>query len=267
MHMGFTFSQGGIDYLVFNLLGKYGSGSGLVLILGPIYAAIYYFSFSWVINKFNLKTPGREDADVAEATAPVVSSSANQKTLALVHAFGGKSNITSLDACITRLRISVKEPGKVNQAKLKGLGASGVLVMGNGIQAIFGPLSENMKTDMSEYLAKAGPEAELPSGGAAPAPVSAAAAPAKAAPVAKAASSSPEAQRLIAALGGKANIRTVGAVALTRVRVELVSLNGLDRQALTAAGVQALIELPPSRLHLVVGEDAAKLAEEIAATA
>jgi len=46
-----------------------------------------------------------------------------------------------------------------------------------------------------------------------------------------------------------------------------VSLTGLDRQALTAAGVQALIELPPSRLHLVVGEDAAKLAEEIAATA
>jgi PTS system glucose-specific IIC component len=266
MHMGFTFSQGGIDYLVFNLLGKYGSGSGLVLILGPIYAAIYYFSFSWVINKFNLKTPGREDADVAEASAPVVITSANEKTLALVHAFGGKSNITSLDACITRLRISVKDPAKVNQARLKALGASGVLVMGNGIQAIFGPLSENMKTDMSEYLAKAGPEAELPAGGAPVASASAAPAPAKAAPAARSVASSPEAQRLVAALGGKANIRTVGAVALTRVRVELVSLNGLDRQALTAAGVQALIELPPSRLHLVVGEDAAKLAEEIAAT-
>ena len=76
-------------------------------------------------------------------------------------AFGGRDNITSLDACITRLRVAVKDPSKVDQARLKSMGAAGVMMVGGGVQAIFGPLSENMKTGMQEYLRSTGAEADL----------------------------------------------------------------------------------------------------------
>jgi PTS system glucose-specific IIC component len=70
----------------------------------------------------------------------------------LVTAFGGKENITNLDACITRLRVSVADVGKVDQAELKSLGARGVVVAGSGVQAIFGTKSDNLKTEMDEYI-------------------------------------------------------------------------------------------------------------------
>ncbi|HAB24418.1 MAG TPA: PTS glucose transporter subunit IIBC, partial [Pantoea sp.] len=70
----------------------------------------------------------------------------------LVSAFGGKENITNLDACITRLRVSVADVSKVNQNELKNLGARGVVVAGSGVQAIFGTKSDNLKTDMDEYI-------------------------------------------------------------------------------------------------------------------
>ena len=82
-------------------------------------------------------------------------------SVVLVLAFGGKSNIKTLDSCITRLRVSVVDPHKVNQAKLKALGAAGVVVVGNNMQAIYGPKSEGYKTDIDEYMKTAGPEAEL----------------------------------------------------------------------------------------------------------
>ena len=70
----------------------------------------------------------------------------------LVTAFGGKGNITNLDACITRLRVSVTDVAKVNQTELKSLGARGVVIAGSGVQAIFGTKSDNLKTDMDDYL-------------------------------------------------------------------------------------------------------------------
>ena len=95
----------------------------------------------------NLKTPGREDADVAEMLNGDDEVAAN-----LVAAFGGKANITGLDACITRLRVSVADIDKVDQARLKQLGAAGVLVVGGGVQAIFGTKSDNLKSDMDVWL-------------------------------------------------------------------------------------------------------------------
>jgi PTS system glucose-specific IIC component len=119
MHMGFTFSQGGIDFLMFNVLGVNGSGWGWVLVLGPIYAAIYYVVFRAAIQFFQMATPGRE-AEVAESVA--ASSGEMGRARDLVLAFGGRGNITSLDACITRLRIAVRDPKVVDQAKLKFVG-------------------------------------------------------------------------------------------------------------------------------------------------
>ncbi|MBV8046041.1 MAG: PTS glucose transporter subunit IIBC [Paludibacterium sp.] len=160
-HMGFTFSQGFIDFSVFYVKDV---KPWLVFILGPIYAVVYYTVFRVLISALNLKTPGREDAteeELATAGAPVAAAAetkaaapaaAGSMAQGLVEAFGGRTNLTSLDACITRLRVSVADVAKVDQSRLKSMGAAGVVVVGNNIQAIFGPRSENLKTDMQEYL-------------------------------------------------------------------------------------------------------------------
>src|SRR5690606_35429101 len=120
--------------------GKSAQNWWLVLILGPIYAAIYYGLLRFTIAKLNLKTPGREDDEAGVDEAGVAGSTGSDRTRELVAAFGGGDNIQSLDACITRLRITVGDVGKVDQAKLKALGAAGVMVVGNNVQAVFGTL-------------------------------------------------------------------------------------------------------------------------------
>ncbi|MFP4896927.1 glucose PTS transporter subunit EIIB, partial [Paraburkholderia sp. EG304] len=265
MRMGFTFSQGGIDFLMFNLIGGKATHAWYVFILGPIYAVIYYGVFRFVITRFNLKTPGRED-DTADTVA-VAASGAGGRSRELVLAFGGRSNITSLDACITRLRISVKDPALVDEHKLKALGAAGVVRVGNGVQAIFGPLSENMKTDMQDYLKTAGAEADLPAPGA-PGVEGAAAAAAAPAGAAASAQDSPQvspqeaerAQQIRAALGGAANIRKLDALAATRLRVELADASRIDAAGLKAAGVLATQALKNGALDLIVGPGSGNLA-------
>ncbi|WP_250503241.1 MULTISPECIES: PTS glucose transporter subunit IIBC [unclassified Caballeronia] len=259
MHMGFTFSQGAIDFLMFNLIGNKATHAWYVFILGPIYAAIYYVVFRFVITRFNLKTPGRED-DTA-ATAAVSSSGVGGRSRDLVLAFGGRSNIKSLDACITRLRITVNDPSLVDDARLKALGAAGVVRVGNGVQAIFGPLSENMKTDMQDYLKTAGSDADLPVAGAASTATAsdAMSAPA-AAPAQDAAQQKARAEKIRAALGGAANILKLEPLAATRLRVALGDASRLDGAALKAAGVPATQPLANGEVDLIVGLEAENLA-------
>ncbi|HEK0787073.1 TPA: PTS glucose transporter subunit IIBC [Proteus mirabilis] len=144
MRDGTSFSHGLIDFIVLS-----GNSSKLYLfpIIGILYAITYYSIFRFLIVKLNLKTPGRE---VEDKNAKQADKSAMGQSL--VTAFGGKDNISSLDACITRLRIGVKEIEKVDREELKRLGAAGVVVVGSGIQAIFGPKSDNLKTEMDEYI-------------------------------------------------------------------------------------------------------------------
>ncbi|MDR5767560.1 MULTISPECIES: PTS glucose transporter subunit IIBC [unclassified Caballeronia] len=259
MHMGFTFSQGAIDFLMFNLIGNKATHAWYVFILGPIYAAIYYVVFRFVITRFNLKTPGRED-DTA-ATAAVSSSGVGGRSRDLVLAFGGRSNIKSLDACITRLRITVNDPSLVDDARLKALGAAGVVRVGNGVQAIFGPLSENMKTDMQDYLKTAGSDADLPVAGAAStATASDAMSAPGAAPAQDAAQQKARAEKIRAALGGAANILKLEPLAATRLRVALGDASRLDGAALKAAGVPATQPLANGEVDLIVGLEAESLA-------
>jgi PTS system glucose-specific IIC component len=267
MRMGFTFSQGGIDFLMFNLIGNKGTHAWYVFILGPIYAAIYYSVFRFVITRFDMKTPGRED-ETAE-TAPLATSGVGGRSRDLVLAFGGRSNITSLDACITRLRISVKDPAHVDEAKLKALGAAGVVRVGNGVQAIFGPLSENMKTDMQEYLKTAGSDADFPPAGTpvAESTAAASAAAAAAAVLAGSAQSSTQqiarAEQIRAALGGSENIVKIDALAATRLRVVLADGSRIDAAALKAAGVPAIQALQNGAVDLLVGLGAENLRSAI----
>jgi PTS system glucose-specific IIC component len=127
------------------------------VVIGPIWAAFYYCTFTFAI-RFNLLTPGREVEE--ETTGTVRPVSGDQFALQLVRTFGGRSNIVSLDARITRLRVQVADVSRVSHEGLKALGGAGVVTLGDGIQAIFGTRSENLKTEMQEYLRSAGREAD-----------------------------------------------------------------------------------------------------------
>jgi len=254
MKLGTTFSHGLIDYIL--LYAKSTNGWWL-LIIGPLWGAMYYVIFSVLIRKLNLKTPGREEEELVLAAASV---SGESFSLELVRAFGGRSNIEDLDACITRLRIGVKDISKVSEAKLKALGAAGVVIVGNNMQAIFGPRSENLKTDMEEYLAVAGPEADeveesspvVSSGTATLVPkLRDAEAPQKAAAYLK-------------ALGGSGAIERIDACAETRLRVvRKKDAPPIDEQALLAHGVQGVVKLEDQTLHLIVGLNADQYAAEM----
>lgn len=256
---GTTFSHGLIDYVV--LFGKSSNGLGL-LILGPIWAAIYYTLFRFVIVKFNLKTPGREDEDAATSdTAEVTDESSF--ALQLILAFGGRGNIKTLDSCITRLRVSVNDPSLANSKRLKALGAAGVVTAGSGVQAIFGTRSGNLMTDMQQYLKTAGPEADL-SEDAVP---QAAFAAVESAPATTAEVDPQVIQRakaLLEALGGSGNLKEVFACAHTRIRVSLK--NAVDVQQLIGAeyGVQGAVELSDGAIQLIVGDVSEEMAQALA---
>ena len=252
---GMTFSHGAIDFMV--LYAKSTNGWWLIP-LGLMWAAMYYTIFRVVIAKFDLKTPGREPEEVAtssEATADI----AHGFTKQLVLAFGGRSNIKGLDACITRLRVELNDMSKANPGKLKALGAAGVVIVGKGMQAIFGTRSENLKTDMEEYLKTAGPEADAIEE---PSPV---AAPAPAGIVSKLRDpeAADKAKKLIAALGGSGNIQRVDACAETRLRLVVGNGASVDERALQAAGVGGLMRLANNTVHLVVGLNADQYAAEM----
>lgn len=150
-HIGYTFSQGGIDFALFYAID---TKPWIVFILGPIYAVIYYVVFRFAISYFNMKTPGREDESEKSVAQKQDTGKKSRLGFAkdLVTAFGGRENIQNLDACITRLRLIVADPSKVQDDKLKAMGAAGIMHIGDGVQAIFGPISENYKTDMEEFL-------------------------------------------------------------------------------------------------------------------
>ncbi|QKJ66281.1 PTS transporter subunit EIIC [Deefgea piscis] len=245
MHMGFTFSQGGIDFLLFNVFGKNAQNWWYVLFFGPMYAALYYFTFRYAILKWNMKTPGREDVAV-----DAVQHQASGQGMAhdLVVAFGGAANIESLDACITRLRISVRDAAKVNQASLKALGAAGVMQVGNNMQAIFGTRSENLKTDMTEYLKAGG------TGVAAPAAV---------VPAVSVAAGTIRNPALLAALGGQDNISETAPIAATRIRVQLKDAKQFNEAAVLASGVSAVAKLDGNVFHLIVGDSSQLLASTV----
>ncbi|WP_044640444.1 glucose-specific PTS transporter subunit IIBC [Risungbinella massiliensis] len=152
---GLTFSGGVIDYILF-----YSQNTKPLLIIpvGLVFAVIYYFGFRFAITKFNLKTPGREDEEEGDQAEQVPSESGELATH-IVEAFGGKDNLTHLDACITRLRIQVADPKQVDKKRLKELGASGVLEVGKNFQAIFGPKSDGLKDQMKAVIAGEKPKA------------------------------------------------------------------------------------------------------------
>ena len=250
---GFTFSHGLIDYVV---LFPKSHGAGWLLVIGPLWAAMYYGVFSFAIRRFNLLTPGREAEEPAAASG---AASGDQFALQLVRAFGGRSNIVSLDACITRLRVKLADVAKARPDALKALGAAGVMVVGDGMQAIFGTRSENLKTEMESYLKSAGAEADdiaVPSAGKVASAIGLYQVPPDAEAPRKVSA-------YIAALGGPGNIIRVDACAATRLRIVVRDASLVRESALRADGIAAVARLDGQILHLLADLNAELYAAEM----
>lgn len=171
--VGLTFSGGLLDLVIFGVLQGNAKTSWLRIIpAGIVYFLLYYFLFSFLIKKFNLKTPGREDddeetklytkADVnARRTEAKEGESCSQaenskdsRSAAIAMGMGGRNNITSVDCCATRLRCSIADSSLVDEKLLKSTGAVGVIVKGQGIQIIYGPQVTVIKSELEAYLAE-----------------------------------------------------------------------------------------------------------------
>ena len=147
--IGMTFSGGLIDYTLFGIIPNRTSW-WLVIPAGLGLAVIYYFGFRFFIRKFDLKTPGREDDD--DEMNVNVDTNGTDLAAKVLEALGGAENIKSLDACITRLRVVLDDAEKVDKEKLKALGAAGIMQVGNNVQAIFGPKSDTLKSQIKEIM-------------------------------------------------------------------------------------------------------------------
>ncbi|MGX8834878.1 glucose PTS transporter subunit IIA [Amedibacillus sp. YH-ame6] len=159
--IGLTFSGGLLDFIVFGVLqGNDKTSWYLAIPVGLFYFCLYYFVFKFMIVRFNLKTIGRGGAqdllaltihnkkDKQESDSYVIDKQAQR----IVVGVGGRDNISNLDSCITKLRLTINDSAKVNKALLKQAGAAAIIMHGNGLQIIFGPKASMIRTNIKEYL-------------------------------------------------------------------------------------------------------------------
>ncbi|OOF47550.1 PTS glucose transporter subunit IIB [Rodentibacter trehalosifermentans] len=151
--IGNTFSGGFIDFLLFGILQGNGNTHWIrVVLVGIPWALLYYFSFRFLITRFDVMTPGR--AEEVEESVERQNISLTENAHHIILGLGGAENIENVDACITRLRVSVKDVKLVDKARLKSLGAIDVLEVGGGIQAIFGAKAVLYKSEVNQILGK-----------------------------------------------------------------------------------------------------------------
>ena len=167
--VGMTFSGGFIDLFLFGILqGNAKTNWIWIVFVGIVYFAVYYFLFSFLIKKLDLKTPGRDDSDEVklytrsdvnarkEGQAGAAGASAEDElSRTICQGMGGKKNISDVDCCATRLRCTVYDASLINDDMLKSTGASGVVHKGNGVQIIYGPRVTVIKSNLEDYLEKA----------------------------------------------------------------------------------------------------------------
>lgn len=158
IHAGFSFSAGAIDYVLMYSLPAASKNVWMLLVMGVVFFFVYFLLFSAVIRMFNLKTPGREDK-----AADVVTEEANSNTeegltqlaTSYIAAVGGTDNLKAIDACITRLRLTVGDSAKVNDAACKRLGAPGVVKLNKQtIQVIVGAKAESIGDEMKKVVTR-----------------------------------------------------------------------------------------------------------------
>lgn len=164
--VGMTFSGGIIDLVLFGVLqGNTKTGWIWIVIIGLLYAIIYYVVFYYMIKKFNLKTPGREmDHEETklytrkDMKRPGSLNNVNENgeedavSAMIVNGLGGIDNLSDIDCCATRLRVTVLDSNLVFDRVLKESGASGVIHKGNGVQIIYGPQVSVIKSKLEDYI-------------------------------------------------------------------------------------------------------------------
>ena len=230
VHMGYTFSAGLIDYLI-NF--KLATRPLLLLPVGAAYFVLYYLVFRFTIQWFDLATPGREKT-VAAASTQTVSGSREE---GFVAALGGAANLVSIDACTTRLRLIVADQSKVDEAALKALGARGVIRPSEkALQIVLGPIADQVAGDMRQVVARGG----------------------------KPAASGIDRDRLLALLGGRANLASVTARS-SRLLVDVKDPAKVLDEALRKDAPRGAVQTAPSRWQIIVGPEAQSLAEKLGA--
>ena len=202
--VGLTFSGGLIDLTLFGIMQGNAKTSWLwIPVVGVVYFIVYYLVFSFMIKKFDYKTPGRDDSEIKLYTRKDVNAKNaaegaksvggdNELSRQIMLGLGGKANISDVDCCITRLRCTVHDASKVDQQLLRETGASGVICKGQGVQIVYGPRVSNIKSDLEAYLSS--PESDK---------AEAAGAPAAAAETAPAAAASGKAIVIASPLSGR----------------------------------------------------------------
>ncbi len=159
--VGMTFSGGFIDLFLFGILQGNAKTSWIwIVVVGIIYFVVYYLLFTFLIKKFNLKTPGREDSDEVklytrrdvEERKNAQNEEADELSAMICRGLGGKKNISDVDCCVTRLRCTIHNAELVNEDLLKQTGASGVFHRGSGVQIMYGPRVTVIKSNLEDYL-------------------------------------------------------------------------------------------------------------------
>lgn len=169
--VGMTFSGGFIDLFLFGILqGNAKTNWIWVVIVGIVYFVFYYFLFTFLIRRLDLKTPGREISDEVKLyhrsdvekkrrggkteSRSVKTAGGDEISARICEGLGGQENISDVDCCATRLRCTVHQSSKVKTDVLKATGASGVIQKGNGVQIIYGPRVTVIKSNLEDYLEK-----------------------------------------------------------------------------------------------------------------
>jgi PTS system N-acetylglucosamine-specific IIC component len=224
--LGFGFSAGLFDYVL-----NYGLATRPLFLLpvGAAYFIIYYVTFSWCIRRFNLATPGREPIGEAQTALPVRSGERGEQFVA---ALGGAANLTSIDACTTRLRLNLADPAAIDEPALRGLGARGIVRPGgDSIQVVLGPIADQVAGEI------------------------------------RAASTAPigDLADIIAGALSAAGIRSV-ALCGSRLLVDLDDPSRLSAHELDGLGTRGWV-LVPGGVQLIIGPEADKIAERLRTTA
>jgi N-acetylglucosamine PTS system EIICBA or EIICB component len=239
VRLGFSFSAGLFDYVI-----NFGQASRpwMLLPIGLAYSLVYYAGFRFVIRRFALPTPGREtDAPTAAASVPE-----SDRARAMITALGGAANLRSVDACTTRLRLTVADQSAVDEPALRALGVRGLVrPSADSLQVVLGPIADQVAGELRAALRDAGSvlaPAGTPPSDLRPAP-------------AVGQVSGDFLARVLAALGGRDNVAALDG-ASTRVMVTLRDGASADHEALRALNLRGVAQPAPTSLHLVIGPDA-----------
>jgi len=219
VRLGFGFSAGLFDYVLnFNKA----THPLLLLPVGAAYFALYYGIFRFVIVRFNLKTPGREDAPAAADGDLTLE---KDRPRAYIKALGGAANIVSLDACTTRLRLVIADQSAVDAEGLKRLGARGMVKpSANSLQVVVGAEADQIAGEMKILLRSKSDDVNM--------------------------------TELLAALGGRANVRAVEA-ASTRLRINIADAGVVNQEAIASLGGMRGTALASANwLHVIIGAQA-----------